>query len=53
MAWGQGDPFFGVAGALAYKKDLEDVTLELLDAGHFALEERAADIAALIKKTFA
>ncbi len=52
VAWGQGDPFFGVPGALAYQKDLKDVTVELLDTGHFALEECAADVAALIKKTF-
>ena len=52
VAWGQGDPFFGVPGALAYQKDLKDVTVELLDTGHFALEERAADVAALIKQTF-
>jgi pimeloyl-ACP methyl ester carboxylesterase len=52
VAWGKGDPFFGVPGAEAYEKDLEHVTIELLDAGHFALEERAADVAALIKKTF-
>ena len=52
VAWGQGDPFFGVPGARAYQKDLKDITVELLDAGHFALEERAADVAALIKKTF-
>jgi len=52
VAWGRGDPFFGVAGALAYQKDLAHITVELLDAGHFALEERAVDVAVLIKKTF-
>jgi pimeloyl-ACP methyl ester carboxylesterase len=52
VAWGQGDPFFGVPGAWAYQKDLKDITVELLDAGHFALEERATDVAALIKQTF-
>ena len=52
VAWGKGDPFFGVPGAQAYGKDLKDVTVELLDAGHFALEECADDVAVLIKKTF-
>ncbi len=52
VAWGRGDPFFGVPGAEAYQQDLNDITVELLEAGHFALEERAADVAALIKKTF-
>lgn len=52
VAWGKGDPFFGVPGAEAYKQDLRDITVELLDAGHFALEERATEVATLIKKTF-
>jgi pimeloyl-ACP methyl ester carboxylesterase len=52
VAWGQGDPFFGLPGALAYQEDLKNITVELLDAGHFALEEHAAEVAALIKKTF-
>ncbi len=52
VAWGKGDPFFGVAGAEAYRRDLTDVTVELLDAGHFALEERAVEVAALIRETF-
>jgi pimeloyl-ACP methyl ester carboxylesterase len=52
VAWGKGDPFFGVPGAEAYKKDLKDISVELLDAGHFALEEHAAEVATLIKKTF-
>jgi pimeloyl-ACP methyl ester carboxylesterase len=53
VAWGKGDPFFGVPGAEAYKKDLRDITVELLDGGHFALEEWAIEVAAMIKNTFA
>ena len=52
VAWGQGDPFFGVPGAQAYQKDLKDITVERLDSGHFARDERAADVAGLIKKVF-
>lgn len=52
VAWGRGDPFFGVPGAEAFRRDLKDVRVELLDSGHFALEEDAAQIAALIKQTF-
>lgn len=52
VAWGQGDPFFSVAGAQAYRRDLNDVRVELLDSGHFALEEDAVRVAELIKATF-
>ena len=39
ITWGKNDPFFTVAGAEAYLKDLPDAKLHLLDTGHFALEE--------------
>jgi pimeloyl-ACP methyl ester carboxylesterase len=47
-AWGRHDPAFIPAGAEAYKRDLPDAEVHLLDAGHFALETHANDIAALI-----
>jgi len=53
VVWGQGDPFFTVAGAQAFQQDLADVELHLLDGGHFALEEHAATVAALITQRFA
>lgn len=37
--WGQNDPFFIPAGAHAYRHDVSDATVILLDTGHFALEE--------------
>lgn len=49
IAWGRYDPFFTVAGARAYLRDLPDAELHLLDAGHFALETHAVEIAALIE----
>ncbi len=52
VAWGRGDPFFGVPGAEAFRRDLKDVRVELLDSGHFALEEDAARVAELIEQTF-
>lgn len=52
VAWGQGDPFFSVAGAQAYRRDLTDLRVELLDSGHFALEEDAPRVAELIRQTF-
>jgi len=41
-AWGRHDPAFVPAGALAYKRDLPDAEVHLLDAGHFALETQLA-----------
>jgi pimeloyl-ACP methyl ester carboxylesterase len=38
VIWGRNDPFFGPSGALAYAKDLKDVDVHLINAGHFALE---------------
>lgn len=52
LVWGQGDPFFTVAGAEAFKRDLENLEVHYLDTGHFALEEDAVSIAALIKRYF-
>ncbi len=46
--WGRHDPAFIPAGAEAYKRDLPNAEVHLLDAGHFALETHADDIAALI-----
>lgn len=52
VAWGRGDLFFGVPGAEAFRRDLKEVRVELLDSGHFALEEEALRVAELIKQTF-
>jgi pimeloyl-ACP methyl ester carboxylesterase len=46
--WGRHDVFFTLAGAHAYRRDLPDAQLHLLDAGHFALETHAHEIAAAI-----
>jgi pimeloyl-ACP methyl ester carboxylesterase len=43
--WGKNDPFFIPAGAHAYARDVPTATIELLDTGHFALEEEADTIA--------
>jgi pimeloyl-ACP methyl ester carboxylesterase len=47
-AWGRNDAHFLPAGALAYKRDLPKAEIHLIDAGHFALETHAAEIAALM-----
>ena len=46
--WGRSDPYFVPAGAEAFKRDIPDAHVELLDTGHFALETHSADIAAII-----
>ncbi|WP_128254770.1 alpha/beta fold hydrolase [Falsirhodobacter deserti] len=48
-AWGRHDPAFIPAGAGAYRRDLPDAEIHLLDAGHFALETHAEDVARLIR----
>jgi len=48
-AWGRHDPAFIPPGAEAYKRDLPDAEVHLLDAGHFALETHAEEIAALVR----
>ncbi len=47
--WGRHDPAFIPAGAHAYKKDLPDAEVHLLDTGHFALETHHREIAAHIR----
>ena len=53
VLWGKGDPIFLPAGAAAYKADLPSAEIHLLDTGHFALEEDAAEIARRIVRKFA
>ncbi len=48
VLWGRYDPSFLVPGAEAYRRDLPDAELHLLDAGHFALDEQLDRAAALI-----
>lgn len=47
--WGRHDPAFLPAGALAYRRDLPEAQVHLLEAGHFALETHAEDVAALVR----
>ena len=46
--WGKNDPFFLPAGAEAFKRDIPDAVVRFFDAGHFALETHAEEIAAAI-----
>jgi len=49
VVWGKHDLSFTIAGAVAYGEDLPEAEVHLLDAGHFALDEAAPQIAELIR----
>jgi pimeloyl-ACP methyl ester carboxylesterase len=48
IVWGKNDVIFPADGARAYLRDLPDAELHLLDTGHFALEDKGDEIAALM-----
>lgn len=50
VVWGKNDPIFGAPGAEAFRADLPDAEIHLLDTGHFALEDHADVIADHIKR---
>jgi pimeloyl-ACP methyl ester carboxylesterase len=52
IVWGKNDPFFTVEGAQAYMRDLPKAELNLLDTGHFALEDHGDVIAKKIVSSF-
>lgn len=52
VVWGKHDLSFTVAGAVAYGEDVASAEVHLLDAGHFALDEAARQIADLIRGFF-
>lgn len=49
IVWGKNDVIFPEAGARAYLSDLPRAELHLLDSGHFALEDKGAEIAGLMR----
>jgi len=48
VVWGKYDPLFTVAGA--FGREVPDAEIHLLNAGHFALDEEAGAIAALMNR---
>lgn len=46
--WGEGDEIFGPDGATAFLADLPDAQVELLPGGHFLLESKGDEVAALV-----
>jgi pimeloyl-ACP methyl ester carboxylesterase len=49
IVWGKNDKIFPPAGAEPYKRDLKNLEFNLLDTGHFALEEDGDKIADLMR----
>jgi len=49
VVWGKYDPSFAIGGAPAYQRDVAAAEVHILNAGHFALDEKADEIAALIR----
>jgi pimeloyl-ACP methyl ester carboxylesterase len=47
VVWGGYDSSFIAAGGEAYKRDLPEAEVHILEAGHFALDEKVDEIAAL------
>ncbi len=45
---GRNDPYFIPAGAHAYRRDVPDAEVVLLDTGHFVLEEEVDTVAATV-----
>lgn len=48
--WGKHDPAFIPPGAEAYRRDIPSAEVHFLDAGHFALETHAPEIAAYVSE---
>ncbi|MET3875739.1 pimeloyl-ACP methyl ester carboxylesterase [Chitinophaga sp. OAE865] len=48
VVWGKNDLIFTWPGAEAYKRDVPDAEVHLLDGSHFVLEEYHEEVAALI-----
>jgi pimeloyl-ACP methyl ester carboxylesterase len=50
IVWGKNDSIFPADGAHPYLRDLPKAELHLLDTGHFALEDKGDEIAALMRE---
>lgn len=50
VLWGKYDPSFRIVEPAAYKRDVPDAEIHVLDAGHFALDTAADEIAAHVTR---
>ena len=51
--WGRHDPYFVPAGAEAFRRDIPQARVQLLDTGHFALETHLEEIALAMREFLA
>jgi pimeloyl-ACP methyl ester carboxylesterase len=49
VIWGKHDPSFDLSEPDAYRRDVPRAQVHVLDAGHFALDTAANEIAALVR----
>jgi pimeloyl-ACP methyl ester carboxylesterase len=49
VIWGKHDPSFDISEPESYRDDVPDAQVHVLDAGHFALDTKADEIAALVR----
>jgi pimeloyl-ACP methyl ester carboxylesterase len=50
VLWGKHDLSFDLGEPERYRKDVPDAEVHVLDAGHFALDTKAGEIAALVRE---
>ncbi|MFL1529141.1 alpha/beta fold hydrolase [Pseudomonas sp. O230] len=50
VVWGKHDLAFTVAGAEAFRRDLPDAQINILDGGHFVMDTRLDEVAALTRQ---
>jgi pimeloyl-ACP methyl ester carboxylesterase len=50
VVWGKYDPSFDISEPEAYHRDVPNAPVHILDAGHFALDTHADEIAALVRE---
>ncbi|KAG9958722.1 hypothetical protein KCU61_g8125, partial [Aureobasidium melanogenum] len=42
--WGKNDPFFSAPGAQAFRKDIPNADISIIDAGHFVMQTNPSEI---------
>jgi pimeloyl-ACP methyl ester carboxylesterase len=50
VLWGKYDPSFDISEPAAYARDVPRAEVHVLDAGHFALDTKAGEIASLVRE---
>jgi pimeloyl-ACP methyl ester carboxylesterase len=50
VLWGRYDPSFELSEPEAYRRDVPDAQVHILDAGHFAMDTAADEISELVRK---